>query len=94
MGEPLVQVTPKLAMPRSRYLEWLQGTRPPPGSPDAWEFYRSGIGCGLYTEAEAAALLARHRELEAAEAAESGPEIPAAVRDWLTARGWQPPPGL
>jgi len=87
----MVQVTPRDAWPRSRYLEWLQGTRPPPGSPSALQFYESGVECGLYSEEEAAALLVRHRQLEALEAGGQEPEVPPEVHAWLVSRGWQPP---
>jgi hypothetical protein len=92
MAEPLIQVTSKVAVPAARFAEWLAGTRPLPGQDDDAFFFAELTARGMLGEEQAAGLLARHRRLLAAEKAPRGEGgVPPAVRDWLVARGWQPP---
>jgi len=89
-AEPEVYVTPTLSVPRSRYIEWLQGIRPLPGQ-DARYFFDSLARHEIFTEAEAAELLTRHRKLEQAESGAADPDIPVEIENWLVSRGWKPP---
>ncbi|MFI8254103.1 hypothetical protein [Streptomyces filamentosus] len=69
----MIQITPKWSVPRDRFMEWYQGTRPLPGM-DAGLFFNEGVQCGLLTRRKAVELHERHdaltRQEEAAERGE------------------------
>lgn len=62
MTESLIAVTPKLSVPRSRFLEWYQGMRPLPGQ-DATFFFQTSVEQGLLSSDDAAELRRRHEHL-------------------------------
>lgn len=86
-SEPLVHLTPKVAVPRSRAIEWLRGTRPLPDMDAAFYFQQSVI-VGLITAEESLVLQRRHLDLTRREAAAARGEVACATCNGRPPRGF------
>jgi hypothetical protein len=85
--EPMTELTPVVIVPRSRAVEWMNGTRPLDGM-DANDYFQAEVATGSISPDRALELHQRHLRLTRQEAA-----VAAGALLCKTCNG-EPPPGF